>query len=72
MDRSPVGKVQYKEAGEADMQKFMEFLKDDRGLETVEYAIILGLIVAATIASITAIGIWVSTQFSQAETDLGA
>lgn len=40
------------------------FMCDDRGLETVEYAIITGLIVAGTIAAIAAIGVWVNTQFS--------
>ena len=40
------------------------FLKDERGLETVEYAIILGLIVAATIAAIITLGQWVLAQFT--------
>ena len=49
------------------MSKLAEHVKgslcDDRGLETVEYAIITGLIVAGTIAAIAAIGVWVNTQF---------
>ena len=45
------------------MEAMKRFVKDERGLETVEYAIILGLIVAATIAFIVAIGTWVMTQF---------
>jgi len=40
------------------------FLKDERGLETVEYAIILGIIVLTTIAAITTIGGWVNAKFS--------
>ncbi|MHC4657878.1 MAG: Flp family type IVb pilin [Planctomycetota bacterium] len=40
------------------------FLRDEKGLETVEYAIILGIIVLATIGFITTIGTWVSGQFS--------
>ena len=35
------------------------FLADDRGLETVEYAIIAGLIVTGLVAIIVAIGVWV-------------
>ncbi|MBI4602464.1 MAG: Flp family type IVb pilin [Planctomycetes bacterium] len=51
---------------------FKKLISDERGLETVEYAIIVGLIVAATITSIAAIGVWVSQQFTGLETDLGA
>ena len=36
------------------------FASDERGLETVEYAIIAGIIVAGTVATIVAIGTWVS------------
>ena len=39
-------------------------IADEAGLETVEYAIITGLIVAATIGAIAAIGGWVSGQFN--------
>jgi Flp pilus assembly pilin Flp len=45
---------------------------DERGLETVEYAIIVGLIVAGTITAVTAIGGWVSGQFGGLQTTLGA
>jgi Flp pilus assembly pilin Flp len=38
--------------------------RDDKGLETVEYAIILGIIVVGTITAIVNIGAWVSTQFT--------
>lgn len=41
-----------------------KFVKDERGLETVEYAIIAGLIVVGTIATILSIGTWVSTKFT--------
>ena len=46
------------------------FVRDERGLETVEYAIILGLIVAATITLIITLGTWVQTQFSTVNTTL--
>ncbi len=50
------------------MKKLMAFLKDEDGLETVEYAIILGLIVAGTIGLVTTLGLWVSGQFSAVNT----
>ena len=37
------------------MQAIKRFVKDEQGLETVEYAIILGLIVIAVIGSVAAI-----------------
>jgi Flp pilus assembly pilin Flp len=46
--------------------------RDTAGLETVEYAIISGLIVAGSIAALTAIGIWVAAQFGVLQTTLGA
>jgi len=49
-----------------------KFLSDEQGLETVEYAIIVGLIVAGTVAVIAAIGVWVNTQFTNLQTDLNA
>ena len=48
------------------------FVKNEAGLETVEYAIITGLIVAATIAVIAAIGAWVLATFQTVQTALGA
>lgn len=47
------------------------FVKDERGLETVEYAIIAGLIVVGTIVTIASIGTWVSAKFSQLLAVLG-
>ena len=49
-----------------------QFLNDEAGLETVEYAIISGLIVAGLVAIVTAIGAWVNGQFTALQTDLGA
>lgn len=49
-----------------------KFVKDERGLETVEYAIILGLVVVATIVAIETLGGWVQTQFDTTNTDLAA
>jgi len=47
------------------------FVKDERGLETVEYAIIAGLIVVGTIATIASIGVWVNAKFVALDTGLG-
>lgn len=41
-----------------------KFWKDEQGLETVEYAIIAGLIVVATIVIITSIGTKVLAKFT--------
>ena len=48
------------------------FVSDEKGLETVEYAIITGLIVAGAITAISAIGVWVANQFTNLQTALGA
>ena len=56
----------------AKMEKIRRFLKDEEGLETVEYAIILGLIVAATITLVTTLGGWVRDQFQTVVTAVGA
>ena len=45
------------------VKRVRAFSADEAGLETVEYAIITGLIVSGTIASVTFIGGWVSGQF---------
>ena len=54
------------------MNTFKRFLADDHGLETVEYAIIAGMIVAGLITVVVAIGTWVKGKFSALKTDLGA
>ncbi len=50
----------------------MSFLSNDEGLETVEYAIIVGLVVGGLILVIAAIGVWVRTQYTTLQTDVGA
>ncbi|KKL96389.1 hypothetical protein LCGC14_1844960 [marine sediment metagenome] len=49
-----------------------KFVGDERGLETVEYAIIAGLIVVGTIGLIASIGVWVNTKFGQLDSGLAA
>ena len=48
------------------------FLHEEDGLETVEYAIIAGLIVVGTITTIAAIGVWVNARFGELETGLAS
>jgi len=40
------------------------FLLAEEGLETVEYAIIAGIIVIGVIATVVSIGVWVSGKFT--------
>lgn len=54
------------------MSTLRRFLSDERGLETVEYAIIVGLVVGGLILTIAAIGRWVRAQYEALRTDLGA
>ena len=41
------------------------FAADERGLETVEYAILVGLVVGGTVAVLGAIGSWVVIQYNK-------
>jgi Flp pilus assembly pilin Flp len=52
------------------MNAIHRFLSDERGLETVEYAIIAGLIVSGLVAIIVAIGGWVKTRFTNLQKGL--
>ena len=49
-----------------------KFVADERGLETIEYAVIAGLIVTGAIAAIAAIAIWLSNRYTDLKTKLGA
>ncbi len=46
------------------------FVEDEKGLETVEYAIITGLIVVGVIGFIGTIGTWVAGQFNSLDNGL--
>ena len=52
------------------MKLIKRFLSEDEGLETVEYAIITGLIVVGVIATIGAIGTWVASKFNTLNSNL--
>jgi Flp pilus assembly pilin Flp len=49
-----------------------KFVSDELGLESVEYAIITGLIVAGTLISIATIGLWIARKFGIIQGTLGA
>jgi len=38
------------------MSKFTSFLRDERGAAMVEYAILIGIVTAATVATIVTVG----------------
>ncbi|MHC4294241.1 MAG: Flp family type IVb pilin [Planctomycetota bacterium] len=46
------------------------FISDERGLETVEYAVIAALITLAAIATITTVGALVNDKFTELATKL--
>jgi Flp pilus assembly pilin Flp len=48
------------------------FLLDTRGLETVEYAIIAGLIVGACVVAVIALGSFVQATYDELKNELGA
>jgi Flp pilus assembly pilin Flp len=54
------------------MKMIQNFVRDERGLETIEYAIVAGLIVVGVITAVTAIGIWVANKWGDFKTNLGA
>ena len=52
------------------MQDLTRFLSEEDGLETVEYAIMTGAIIVATIGVLTLIGSWVAGVFTSVQTQL--
>jgi len=53
------------------MRKMLKrFLSDEKGTETVEWAIMIGIIAVAAIGAIVAIGTWVLGKFNELDTSL--
>ena len=46
------------------MKKVERFMRDERGLETVEYAVLTSLIVVSLIAAVTALGTAMRSRFN--------
>ncbi len=49
------------------MSKIMAFLKDERGLETVEYAVMTALIVAALVTALGALATAITGRFGEVQ-----
>ena len=47
------------------------FFSNERGTETVEWALMAGLIVGGLVVIVVAIGTWVRTRFDNLQSDLG-
>jgi Flp pilus assembly pilin Flp len=52
------------------MRSIQRFFSDEQGLETVEYAIIAGLIVVGLVAIVVAIGNWVKNSYSNVQSTM--
>jgi len=52
------------------MSSIKNFLNDENGLETVEYAIITGLIVVGIVGTVASIAAWVNGQYIALDNDL--
>ena len=58
--------------GEWKMARILKrFIADEKGLETVEYAVIAALITLAAIATITTVGVLVNDKFTELADKLG-
>ncbi|MGB3086742.1 MAG: Flp family type IVb pilin [Phycisphaerae bacterium] len=47
------------------MEKVKAFIGDEDGLETIEYAIMAGLIVAGVLVTIASLSLWISARFER-------
>ncbi len=53
------------------MKRFaLRLRKDESGAAMVEYSVLIGLITAATIAMVVAVGLWANTQWTTLNTAL--
>lgn len=49
-----------------------KFLSEEQGTVSIEYAILLGMIVVGLVLVIAAVGAWVKARWDALQTDLGA
>ena len=54
--------------GGDDMKRFIRFLKEEDGLESVEYALLAVLIALGIIVGVTALSGWINGTFNQVAT----
>lgn len=52
------------------MKRIWQFVKDDRGTETVEWGIVAGLLVVGLVALFSSIGTWVNDKITTLDNDL--
>jgi len=52
------------------LKQLRRFISDQKGLETIEYAVMTALIVAALVTAITALSGAVSTRFGKVQTSV--
>ena len=50
------------------IDNYKRFFRDDNGLEVVEYGIIMGVVVVATLLALTALGLWANQQYTTVNT----
>ena len=54
--------------GDDNMKRFIRFLKEEDGLESVEYALLAVLIALGIIVGVTALSGWINGTFNQVAT----
>ena len=54
------------------MRRIKQFLRDESGMEAVEYGVIAGLIVVGALTAITVIGMWVQRTLGNFDHELNA
>jgi pilus assembly protein Flp/PilA len=54
------------------IRKISQFLRDEDGVEVVEWGVIIGLIAVASLGVITGLSLWVSNIFHTLSTGLGS
>ena len=47
------------------------FFSDESGTETVEWGLMVGLVVGGLVLTVAAIGVWIKTRFDNLQTELG-
>lgn len=54
------------------MRQLARLFKEQEGMESVEYAVLAGILVGGTVVAIAAIATWVRGRFETLQSDLGA
>jgi pilus assembly protein Flp/PilA len=54
------------------IEKIIQFLKEEDGVEVVEWAIIIGLIAVSSLGLLIGLGLWVTNSFQALSTQIGS